>query len=399
MKLIEQYALQTGLKIGRQSLLEAFYPLPFERYITLHAGSGMQAKNYPHYNEVVALLAPKLVELGIQIVQLGGKDEPAIRGAHHLQGQISLHQSNYVLARSLLHIGNDSWLAHRAGDLNIPLVALYGSTTVANHSPYRVHPKSRLLESHRWGRQATFSPQENPQSIALICPERVANAALSALNQEPAITRRSLWFGPNYYDALVETVPDVAIAPNAQIGGPLVVRMDYLHNEEVLFQNLQVRPCAIITSHEIDLAKLAAFKPHVSSMRVFIDLVSPDWIKRIKRLGVPIGFVSAITDEAKVQQMRLDYADVCMFDPWVTSTKEGFLSNVKAYLHDDTFAPDVAALSFLTHKVLLSDGKAYLSKAHWQAKQATDANTHNIGRVIDSPDWFAEVNHTYVFFQ
>lgn len=396
MKLLERYASQTGLRIGKQYLPESFYPLPFERYITIHASSGMQAKNYPHYNEVIGLLAPALKELGIAIVQLGGKDEPALRGAHHLQGVTSIQQSNYVLSRAILHVGNDSWLAHRAGELSVPLVAVYGSTTVANHSPYRVHPKSQLLESHRWGKQATFASQEMPQTIGLIAPEIVANAVLAILGAA-AVTHCSLSFGDHYYDALVETVPDVVVGPQVQIGGPLVVRMDYLFNEDVLLKNLQLRKCAVISNREIDVAKLAALKPHLSSMRVVIDQVSPAWIKAVKRLGVPLGFVSDKTDEAKVRQMRLDYSEACMFDPYVRSTKDDFLKAAASYLNLEKVEPDMATLRFKTHKVLLAGEKAYLSKAHWLAGQPSDVQTANSAPIIDSPDFWADTAHHYYY--
>mgnify|MGYP006173706677 CR=1 FL=1 len=113
MKLLELYSLATGLRIGQQYLVETFYPLPFDRYVTIQGGSGMQSKNYPYYGEVLGLLLPALKVAGIHVVQLGGKDDPA-----GLIGREGVDDA-------LVEVGRVVGVAgHPVGDPEHPLVVL-----------------------------------------------------------------------------------------------------------------------------------------------------------------------------------------------------------------------------------------------------------------------------------
>lgn len=227
MKLLPRYASECGLKIGHQWLLESFYPLPITRYITLHAGSGMAAKNYPLYQEVVAMILNILESQGIKIVQLGGKDEPLVNGCVDLRGKTDYHQSAYILRNSMLHVGNDSWLMHRAGDINVPIVELFGSTTVENHSPYHYDPaKTVFIESHRGGKHATFASQEMPLTIAFIRPEEVANAVLRLLGITDLFIHTTHYIGAFYTHASLELVPNTCPAPTFFPELPVTARMD-----------------------------------------------------------------------------------------------------------------------------------------------------------------------------
>ena len=237
MKLNELYSLACGLKIGRQWLLESFYPLPISKYITLHPSSGMMAKNYPYYDDVVKLLSHILNSQGIQIIQLGESQDPAIEGCVYLQGKTDYHQSAYILKNSLLHLGNDSWLAHRVGEIKIPLVELFGPTSVKVHSPFRFDSdKTSFLESHRWGKQASFASQEGPATISVIPPERVANEVLKLLGIQHVFSFQTRFQGTLSKVLSLDLVPDTVPSPSFLPEVPLNVKMYLIHNEEVLGQ-------------------------------------------------------------------------------------------------------------------------------------------------------------------
>ena len=125
MHLIEQYALSCGAKIDKPSIEESFYPIQFNKYITLHASSGMGAKNYDYFNDVMKMLYPYLAKNGINVVQIGGKDDPSINLTHGLQGKTSLKQTFYIIKKGILHFGNDSFSCHVASGYDKPLVSLY----------------------------------------------------------------------------------------------------------------------------------------------------------------------------------------------------------------------------------------------------------------------------------
>jgi ADP-heptose:LPS heptosyltransferase len=170
MKLIEAYSKTTGLEIGEPFLMEKFYPLDCQKYITIQNGSGMpNAKNYDYWQEVILLVSHIFNANNIKIVLLGSNEDLVLEGVIDLRGKTDIQQSNYIIKRSLLHIGNDSCLAHLAGINKIPLIALYGSTTVANHSPFWTDKeKTILIESHRFGQNPSFSNQEYPKTVNLL---------------------------------------------------------------------------------------------------------------------------------------------------------------------------------------------------------------------------------------
>ncbi len=398
MKLLELYSRACNLEIGSQQLLESFYPIETERYITVQASSGMAAKNYPHYNEVLALLADYLRTDGIVVVQLGGKDDIPLNGVVHLQGKTTLHQSSHILRNAILHIGNDSWMAHRAGALRVPLVCVYGPTTVANHGPYEYDvEKTILIESHRFGRNPTFQAQENPSTINAILPEQVANAALKLLGL-PSISRSTQWIGPSYHTPLVELAPNVVVIPQVNINGALVIRTDYHFDESLIAQNLQIRKCALVLDREISLQILSQFKQNIVSIRVEIDKISPKWITAAKKLGIPMGFFAAERDEEKLRKMRMDYFEATFFDQFVPPTREDFLKSSAQYLNKPLDTPiKLDTLMFKTNKFLLADGKVYLSKAHWKAGKPAESTNHNTGFVIDNEDFWQDQQHFYFY--
>lgn len=410
--LAETYALQLGVKLDAvgPTIQESFYPLdhPIERAILIHgfggaivqtpqgAQAGFGAKIYDHFADVVALLKPVVEPLGYRIYQIGAPGEPGIIGAENLVGKTSLLQCTYLVHHCALLIGNDSLWAHQRGAFGGALVALYGPTSVKNHGPYwKNAAKTTLIESHRFGKKPSYASQEQPKTINVITPERVTNAALALLGAPP-IVRTSLYVGPAYNQTIVEIVPNIVVDPSMQIGVP-VIRMDLHHDEAKLFHNLQLRKCNVIVNREVNVDMLKQFRQQVASLRVEIDSVSTDWIKQVRRVGVPLGFLAIEKDDAKVLAMRLAYYDACQFDRFVPPTVEDFRKGVQQY-RQGTLDPatDLTTLRFRTNKVILSDGKAYLSRAHWAAGRH-NTSTDNTGDVIDSPLWFEEVEHFYVY--
>ncbi|KKS64582.1 MAG: hypothetical protein UV33_C0023G0007, partial [Candidatus Daviesbacteria bacterium GW2011_GWA1_42_6] len=160
-----------------------------------------------------------------------------------------VHQDNYVLARSLLHLANDSVWSHRAGYLGIPLVETFSTTSVENHSPYQFNAsKTKFISSHRWGQKPTFSSQEARSTAMLIDPFVVARAVLDTLEIPHSITQRTLHVGQAYNATLFELIPNVVIAPQFNPGVLVAVRMDIEHNEQVLTAVLRTgRKMNIIT--------------------------------------------------------------------------------------------------------------------------------------------------------
>ena len=405
------YALQIGVPLSEPFIQTTFYPLdtPMDKVILIHGFGGaivqdqnslrptFPAKVYDYFSEVVALIKPALDAAGYKIYQIGAAGEPGIKGCHHLMGQTTFHQCAYLVKNAALFLGNDSLWCHVRGSARAPLVGVYGSTSIPHFPHWQDPARTVLIESHRFGNKPSYQAQESPKTINLIKPEDVANAALKLLGL-PQVSRESILMGIAYNQPIVELVPDSVVAPQVQIPGQLIVRMDYVHNEKILAQNLQLRPCNIIASREIDLSILGQLRQNVAAMRLEIDKISPSWIKEFKKLGIKTMFSCVERDPEKVSAMRLEYFDACFFDQFLPPTVEDFRRDAGKYLNkplDESLKLDT--LSFKSNKLLLSDNKVFLSKAHWKAGKSTPTTSHNIGQVIDDPIFFEEAAHYYFF--
>lgn len=402
MRLLECYALATGLKIGKQHLTEQFFPLPFTRYITLHASSGMQGKNWPYYSVAVDLIKPYLDKAGIHIVQMGTKDDPPIPGCHHIMGKDNVHSASYLIRNARLHLGNDSIWGHRAGHLGVPLVQPWGPTDPANHSSLEHDPaKTAFLVSHRWGRNATFAAQENPMSIALVDPYDVARAVLDLLKIEHTLTEKTLMVGPAYQMQVLELIPNIVPAPEFNPQVPMAVRMDLEHNEAMLTQVLATgRKINVVTKAPINLNLLTHFKDSILSYSHEVDQATPpDYIRAVKKLVKQHTFFSRVRDAEQLAALRFTFFDVTTLEQVAYRTREDAENEMKAYLNDPTFSLDsrlkLGTLKFRSQKYVLSKSKMYLSLAHSNADVPLDGPGGN--EVLDNEDMWRDLNHLLIY--
>ena len=102
MHLIEQYALSCGVKIDKPVVETSYFPVDCEKYITLHASSGMEAKNYDYFTDVITLISPYLEQKNIKIIQIGDRKDKKLEGCIHYNGTTNLKQSFYLIKNSIV---------------------------------------------------------------------------------------------------------------------------------------------------------------------------------------------------------------------------------------------------------------------------------------------------------
>lgn len=392
-------------------MADHFFPLdtPIDKVILVHSFAGgiteqngqkvatFPAKIYDYFDEVVELLKPIVEPAGYRFYQIGAPGEPPLRGAECLCGKTTMLQCAYLVKHAALLIGNDSQWAHVRGWAGKPLIVPYGATSFPHH-PYWKNDKVVLIESHRGGKKPSYASHEGPKTINWVQPEQIASAALPLLGINAQINHHSIFIGDSFNQHLVELVPNVVVHPNVTMNGPLLVRMDYLHDEEKLAANVQLRKCAIVADQEISLDLLARLKPNIFQMRLDVAKLSPGWLKRFKRLGIPTGFFCNERDPDKLAKLRLDLHSVCLFDQFTPPTKDDLIKGAAVYLNkelDKDFKWDT--LRFKSHRMLLSDDKIYLSKAHWRAGLSTPDATQNSAAVIDAPTFWEELPSHYYY--
>lgn len=403
MKLIERYATACNLDIKNQDFMEHFYPLPFENFITIHSSSGMPSKNYPFFNEVIKLIKPYLDEKNIKIVQIGTKDEEKLNDCHNLLGQTTPFQANYVISKTLLHLGNDSVWMHRAGYLNKPIVELFGPTSIENHAPYIFNKeKSKFIVAHRWGRNPTFASQEPMSTIATIDPFLVAKSVLDILGINHNIKEKTIFITPNYKNVILEVVPNVGVAPSFNFELPLAIRMDIEHNEAVLANILQTgRKVTIVTSKKIDPRLLQTFAQNIIHYNhELIDEIDANYANFIKKIIKNTIFFTRSVDEKEITGLKEKYFDVINIEVIQGKTKETFLNESSHYLNlDKEKVRDIIKdkkVFFKTNKYILSGGKIYHSHSHRKNEISVDDKNNQI---IDDLDFWLDLNHYHLYIE
>lgn len=127
-----------------QSVLQKYMPAPPKEIICLAPGAtyGPAKRWFP---ERFAKVADKIAAASpCQIILLGGKSdwdvaEEVRRHARtdllNLAGKSNLEEAIYLISQCRLMISNDSGLMHIAGALNVPTIAIFGSTNPTTTSP------------------------------------------------------------------------------------------------------------------------------------------------------------------------------------------------------------------------------------------------------------------------
>ena len=86
--IVEEYAKELGVQIGKPTITEHFYPGLTDKYITLHQSTKSPSANYKYWDIVIRLLKTRLGD--IKIVQVGGREDKPISHcdtmllSHHL---------------------------------------------------------------------------------------------------------------------------------------------------------------------------------------------------------------------------------------------------------------------------------------------------------------------------
>lgn len=399
--LIETYARSTGLKIDRPWIKRDYWPLPFDRYITLSASSGQAAKSYDHWQLVIDMLNPLIASHGIHIVQLGDKETPLFSGTYDLRGKMTVPQSAHLVQHAAAHMGNDSWSAHAGAALGTPVVALYGTTDSYLHGPHWKDPtKTVLLSSHRNGRKPTFGAEGVPKSVNLIRPEEVANAVLSLLGLTERVTQSTTFIGPLYPHTIFDWVPNAAPCLNLGPDVPITVRLDLEHSEQNLVALLQTgRKVTIVTKLPIDLRVLQQYRAQILSYSHEIDMECPlGYPPTVKRIIQNAAFFTRLADAAQVAALRYRFFDIVVIEQVLPSTLADYARESATYLNKplDT-PPQIDRLYMRTNKLIMSRGQIYLTHAHEARSLPTLSIDAKETAVIDDPALWRDLAHYLLY--
>jgi hypothetical protein len=384
MHIIETYALNCGLKIDKPFIYEKYCPIPFDNYISFQPCSKYESKSYDLWQEVINQIAPKLIQKNIHIIQIGGKDEKPLENCYHLQGKTNINQAAYIIKRSIMHFGADSFGVHVASNYDKPIVALYSNSRPENAGPYfNSNSKIKIFEIDKKDRRPSYSAQESPKTINEIDPIQVANSILSMLDLD-LVNIKTVRIGEEYNRRLIESVPNAIIADISKLGvNSLIMRMDYEFNEGVLEEQLKRNNCSIVTSKPIKTQILKTYKNNIAQIIYNLDEKHDViFVKALKKSGVPFALSTELSEDF-VKSIKIHYMDY-----------QQIIRSVKSKKEDIKNLEDLNNLYYKSNKITISNGKIYNSKAAYL--KDVPFNNKPI-KVIDIPEFWEEAKYFYLF--
>jgi hypothetical protein len=374
MHLVESYATSCGLKIGKPFILESYFPLPFDKYISFQPFSKYTAKDYDYWQEVINLISPILRQNNIQIVQIGGEKEKVIDNCYTVNGQTTIRQAAYIIKNSLLHLGTDSFGAHIASGFNKRIIALYSNNNINNVKPYWTNEEDMALLSPKIDKKPSYAAEENPKSINEIKPEKIAQAVLRLLGIDNNLhLMETIYNGRLYNNKIFHIIPN-HVVERSQMINSCIVRMDLDFNEDNLNQQLKLMPCIIASHKPINLDILKENKSNILGINYFVeDESSIEFIKNLKNLNIKYQLYSYLPKE-KINDYKLAYIDYGIIIN-ISLKHPEVEDKIKQYMDKKIF--------YKSNNLILSKGEVFLSeKALFDNKPVKNIN-ENIQEFYD----------------
>ncbi len=372
--LLHEYSKSLGVKVSKPDIQQHFFPCLDEKFIVFFDGELNQSKIYKHYSTVFQLIGETLKEHNIKIYQIGG-EKPILGANRHLS--CSLKNEAYIVSKSMLYIGPDSYLSQYASSQNVKTITLYGSNYASNTKPFWGSYKNKALLEPDWDLKPCFSsvdPQRQIDSIKpeLVCKKILEFCDLGHLN----FNFKTLNIGDSYYQKIVEVVPTSIVEG---LPKSIFVRIDYGVKEEPLLYYCAKHEVVLVTDQLVQVNMLLQFKDNIKRIIYTIqdkdDTIPEEYFEALRKLN--ISFILLSDKEEELPELRNKYFDQQVHFKDDDKDKFDCPKNAK----------------FLTNKKIVEGEKVYTSYAHY--KKGLDS----CDKVIDSSDYWEESKHFYIYEQ
>ena len=357
MHIIEQYALGCGAKISKPFIYEKYFPLPDSKYITLHTPNKFPSRTYDYWPDVVFLLNNILEKYNIKILQIGSKQEPAIRGCLSTNGQTDFNQLSFIVKNSILHLGVDSFPVHLASYYSKKIVALFSNMYPSHSGPIWSDKKDViLLESDKGENKPTYQFSESPKTINTIKPELIVNSVLKLLDINEKVNISTKFIGEKYIYPVLEVYPSEVCDIRQFNSNFCTIRMDYLFNEEVLMKQLSFCKAVIFTDKEIDVNILNLYKENIEKLFLKVSKNNQmiNFIKKLREMLIKFELVTEESEET-LNTYKINYMD---FDATVYNIYN--IKDLKSRFNN----LNLNNLNFKSNKIIARGNQIYPSLYH-----------------------------------
>lgn len=382
MSLLDVYARNAGvLPVGKPNINVQYFPVPYEKYISLHVGDNrIQSKHFDFWTEAVALLKPVLHHFGIRIVQIGGPQDQIIAGVDASYLTLTYAQSAFIQKGAILHAGIDSVCAHVSAAFDKRAVVLYGHI-YPNQAPLATDSSNVVyLVPDRGTNHPPFGPVEYPKMVNTIKIEEICRSVCKLLDLPATFDFSTQFIGEHYNLPIVEIIPDF-FGESAELNGANInLRMDLNFDENCAHAWAQHYPVKIITKKPINLELLAANKKNIPQLTLLLDNkddFSLEYVKAAKSLIPNLVLVG-------------------MKEEMISDTREKFFDwTVERMPIPDRLKVERLPIGckFWTKKSVFSKAQRFASIAHWKMQKPFDGQDF----VIDSEEFAQDIEHFFIY--
>lgn len=382
--LVEEYAKNLGVKIAKPTVAKHFYPLLTDKYITIYSEHSIESKKYYYFNIVIDLIKNSLNQFGIKIIQIGAKENTIIPNIDACYGDLTFKQNAYILSKSLLHIGVDNVFSHYVSSLNIPLVSIFGNIYPEVSDGFWSSKDRKVNIESPWLEKPCLNLVDLENAINKIKPEVIAQSIFNQLKINAKINIKTRHIGVAFKDKIIEIVPNF-FQPYQEFRDQLVyLRLDYGFDANYFMQWCQWCNVSIFTDKIIPLEIINKIYPRIKNISFILNSqnhLDDLYIKNLK--SKKINFQILVKEEDQVAEIQEKYFEI-QVRPYKNLKKEDM---------NDKFL-DIKNTFFTSGKTILSNGKKYPSKYHWQKDQnIVDKNLN----IEDDDTFYEELNHYFIY--
>lgn len=357
MHLLENYALSTASKIKKSYINKKFFPIAADKYITISTSSEIQNANYDYYQDVIDFIFPKLEKNGYKIVQIGSKEDKPLNKVINLQGTTNVNQIAFILNNSKLHLGNDSFMIHMCSSFEVPVIGLYSISSPDVTGPFWKSSQQICLTPSIENWSPSFNPNESPKTINKIKIEKVVEFINLLLFNENDINFETKYTGERYGHILLESLPDQILPQQFFPNSLLNIRFDYIDKVEDkeyngVLNNLNIRPCSIVTDKTINLQPLLQFKDKLNLL--FYDVtksIDLNFVEALHKFGIRHAYIfhEKKGDKEDIPKRKFDLIEYPN-NLEIISSKIPDIENINNYFYK-------------SNKLLIANQNIYLSRA------------------------------------
>lgn len=381
---IEKYATHLGVKPRTPHLSGHFYPIEYEKYITIDPTQSSVPNAYKNWDFVVDQIKSFCPDH--KFIQVGLDKEYSLASADKiLSNRSTLKNAFYVIKGADLHIGIDCICSHVSALYKVPTVSLYSKYPSGYTKPlYSDKSKFKIIDVDRGDALPTFSEAGSGDLINKIPPEKIISSALDLLGVQHNYEKyKTINIGRLFPSTVLEVVPNFSPDPGESFKKILNLRFDYTDSRKYVDEWLQ-KKCNLLMNSPVDISLIKKHKDNIKGATIFIDehSFSEKYLKSLMELNIPIRM--SCRDEKNISKIRLKYFD------W----------NINSYVlkrkKDLDFYKDICDNTFYySNKLLMSDNKMYSSKASWE--KGIELKDGVYEPIIDSDSFWEEFEHFNIY--